>query len=119
MMGVSFPVVNIYLIQGVELGSIQVFSRFQLESTKLGRDVVFQVTVFEKKERGRRRLFAETQCSDPLQYLVQFVIRDAADLGGVISRFVEQLVHRGYTPYRYRLRLENDTWDEWMEIEIE
>ena len=114
----SFCDVNFDLIQGVVLGSIRVFSRFQLESTKLGRDVVFQVTVFERKERGRRRLFAETQCSDPLQYLVQFVIRDAENLDGVISRFVEQLIIRGYAPSRYRLTLENDTWDEWTEIEL-
>ncbi|MFT7581064.1 MAG: hypothetical protein ACI9MR_002738, partial [Myxococcota bacterium] len=48
--------------------AIREFNRFQLEATKLGRNVVFQVTVFEKKERNKSRLYAETQCSDPLQY---------------------------------------------------
>lgn len=100
------------------MGNIQIFGRFELESLKLGRDVLFQVTVFEKKERGRRRLFAETQCSDPLQYMVQFVIRDAPDIDGIINRFVEQLVHRGYNPSRYRLGQDNGTWEEWTEIEL-
>ena len=100
------------------MGSIQVFSRFQFESEKLGREILFEVTVFEKKERGRRRLFAETQCSDPLQYLVQFVIRDAPDIDGIISRFVEQLVYRGYSPCRYRLGEDDGTWDQWTDIEL-
>jgi hypothetical protein len=94
------------------LGSIQEFNRFQLEASKLGRNVVFQVTVFEKKERNKSRLFAETQCYDPLQYLIQFVIRDAPDLDGVIVRFKAQLEHRGFTPLQYRVR-DNERWGGW------
>jgi hypothetical protein len=101
------------------VGSIKVFNRFQLEATKLGRTVTFQVTVFERKERGKSRLFAETQCSDPLQHLIQFVIRDAPDMDGIIDRFVAQLVHRGFRPVRHRARQEAvKKWDDWQDIEV-
>jgi hypothetical protein len=97
--------------------AIRVFSRFQLEASKLGRSVIFQVTVFEKKERSKSRLYAETQCSDPLHYMIQFVIRDASDMDGVIERFTAQLVHRGFLPLCYRLKKENGSWDSWQHFE--
>ena len=100
------------------MASIDVFCRFQLEAVKLGREVTFQVTVFEKKERGRRRLFAETQCADPLQYIIQFVIRDATDLDGVLERFVRQLVHRGFAPIQYRQRSDSGAWQPWIPLEV-
>ena len=93
--------------------NIREFNRFQLEAAKLGRNVIFQVTVFEKKERNRSRLYAETQCFDPLQYLIQFVIRDASDLNEVIEMFSKQLLHRGFAPLKYRVRGDNGTWDAW------
>lgn len=99
------------------MGSIREHSRFQLEASKLGRDVVFQVTVFERKERNTSRLFAETQCSDPLQYIIQFIIRDAPDLDGVIERFTSQLVHRGFTPVQYRINNGNGTWGAWSALD--
>lgn len=91
-------------------------NRFQLEATKLGRNVVFQVTVFEKKERNKARLYAETQCFDPLQYLIQFVIRDAPDLDGVIEAFAKQLVHRGFAPVKFRVKNSDGTWDGWAPV---
>ncbi len=97
--------------------SIRLFRRFQLEATKLGRNVVFQVTVFEKKERSKTRLYAETQCSDPLQYIIQFVIRDAPDMDGVLDRFQSQLTHRGFTPLQYRTKGAMGTWTGWIELE--
>jgi hypothetical protein len=95
---------------------IKEFNRFQLEATKLGRCVVFQVTVFEKTERNRRKLFAETQCSDPLHFVIQFIIREAPTFDVLIDRFVQQLTHRGFTPVKYRVRGEG-TWQEWNPIE--
>lgn len=99
------------------MGAIRLFNRFQLEASKLGRSVVFQVTVFEKKERSKTRLYAETQCYDPLQYIIQFVIRDAPDLDSVIDRFTKQLEHRGFTPLQYRVKSENGAWGGWNRIE--
>jgi hypothetical protein len=90
-------------------------SRFQLEATKLGREVVFQVTVFQKEERRRKRLFAATQCSDPFHFLIQFIIREAPDFETLVSRFVAQLEHRGFEPSRMRLRIEG-RWDEWTPV---
>lgn len=98
------------------MATIREFNRFQLEASKLGRSVVFQVTVFEKKERNKSRLFAETECYDPLQYMIQFVIRDAPDLEGVIERFRAQLAHRGFTPLQYRIKNES-SWSGWQAIE--
>jgi len=95
---------------------IKEFNRFQLEATKLGRCVVFQVTVFEKTERNRRKLFAETQCSDPLHFVIQFIIREAPTFEVLIDRFVQQLTHRGFTPVKYRVRGEGK-WQEWTPIE--
>ncbi len=93
---------------------IKEHGRFQLESTKLGRGVVFQVTVFEKVTKDDTSLFAETQCSDPYQFIIQFVIKDAQSMDELITRFVEQLAHRGFRPDRYRVFKER--WGSWIEL---
>lgn len=89
--------------------------RFQLEASKLGRGVVFQVTVFAKVVRRRTRLFAETQCSDPYQFVIQFIIKDAESVDEVIDRFIAQLRHRGFDPERYRVQ-GDDAWGDWILI---
>ena len=103
--------------QGFRAIAISLYNRFQYEATKLGRNVIFQVTVFEKKERNKARLYAETQCYDPTQYLIQFVIRDAPDFSMVLEKFKGQLVHRGFTPLQYRVKNDNGTWGSWTHIE--
>ncbi len=90
-------------------------SRFQLEASKLGRDLIFQVTVFEREERKRKKLFAETQCSDPFHLVIQFIIREAPDFDTLLQRFVRQLEHRGFAPTRMRMR-ENGKWKEWQAV---
>ncbi len=91
-------------------------SRFQLEATKLGRTVVFQVTVMARNDRGRTRLSAETQCSDPQHFLLQFIVRDAEDFGGLLDRFRQELDHRGFNPERYRLRKDDGAWSDWISL---
>ena len=95
---------------------IKEYNRFQLEASKLGRAVVFQVTVFEKMERNRGKLFAETQCSDPLHFIIQFIIREAPTFEVLLDKFVQQLTHRGFTPVKYRVRGDGK-WQEWLPIE--
>ena len=90
-------------------------SRFQLEATKLGRDITFQVTVFEREERKRKRLFAETQCSDPFHLIIQFIIREAPDFETLLARFVQQLEHRGFVPARMRMRSDGK-WEAWTAV---
>ena len=94
---------------------MQEHSRFQLEATKLGRTVVFQVTVFSRNDRQRPRLYAETQCTDPLHFLLQFIVRDAPDFDTLLRKFLAELLHRGFEPVRYRLR-EDRTWGEWQPV---
>jgi hypothetical protein len=95
---------------------IKEFKRFQLEATKLGRNVIFQVTVFEKTERSGKKLFAETQCSDPLHFLLQFIIKEAPSFEKLLDKFLRQLIHRGFTPVRYRTRGELK-WQEWTPLD--
>lgn len=90
-------------------------SRFQLEATKLGRELMFQVTVFEREERRRKKLFAETQCSDPFHLVIQFIIREAPDFETLLQRFVGQLEHRGFQPTRMRTRV-SEKWQEWSAV---
>ena len=92
---------------------MQEHSRFQLEATKLARTVVFQVTVFSRGDKDRQRLYAETQCSDPLHFLLQFVVRDAPDFSSLLQKFQGELDHRGFDPIRYRLR-DGLVWQEWL-----
>jgi hypothetical protein len=94
---------------------MQEHSRFQLEATKLARTVVFQVTVFSRGDAARPRLYAETQCSDPLHFLLQFVVRDAPDFQSLLQKFQGELAHRGFEPVRYRLR-EGSTWQDWLAV---
>lgn len=94
---------------------MQEHSRFQLEATKLARTVVFQVTVFSRVDRARTRLYAETQCSDPLHFLLQFVVRDAPDFDSLLQKFLAELTHRGFEPLRFRLR-EGTAWKEWEPV---
>ncbi len=91
-------------------------SRFQLEASKLGRDLIFQVTVFEKEERKRKKLFAETQCSDPFHLVIQFIIREAPDFDTLLQRFVRQLEHRGFVPIRMRMRDGASKWKDWQAV---
>lgn len=90
-------------------------SRFQLEATKLGRTVVFQVTVFERTEKNRSRLYAETQCTDPMHFILQFIIRDAADFDFLLQKFLLELDYRGFIPLRYRL-FEAGRWNDWIAL---
>jgi hypothetical protein len=78
--------------------------RFQLEATKLGRTVVFQVTVFERTDKAKKTLFAETQCTDPLHFLLQFIVKDATDFDDLLHKFIQELSFRGFEPVRYRVR---------------
>jgi hypothetical protein len=96
-------------------------ARFQLEASKLGRDVMFQVTDFEREERRRKKLFAETQCSDPFHLVIQFIIREAPDFDSLLQRFVAQLEHRGFEPNRMRMRLSGPAgsagkWGDWEAV---
>jgi hypothetical protein len=93
--------------------SIKEHARFQLEATKLGRMVIFQVTVYSKKVRRKERLFAETQCSDPYHFIIQFVIKDANSTEEIIQRFMAQLRHRAFLPLRFRHNT-NGRWDHWL-----
>lgn len=99
----------------IEDAVITEHSRFQLEASKLSRDVVFQVTVFQKEERRRKRLFAATQCSDPFHFLIQFIIREAPDFDTLLARFVSQLQHRGFEPNRIRMR-QGGRWASWTPV---
>jgi hypothetical protein len=90
-------------------------SRFQLEAAKLGRTIVFQVTVFERSDKTRTRLYAETQCSDPLHFLLQFIIRDAPDFDTLLDKFLAELDYRGFAPLRYRLR-DPKGWGDWLDL---
>jgi len=94
---------------------VTVHSRFQLEAEKIGKHVVFQVTVYQKKTKNNSKLFAETQCSDPYHLMVQFIIRDCPDFATLLSRFIEQLDYRGYLPIRYRKKI-SGKWEEWIAI---
>ncbi len=76
----------------------------------------FQATVWEKRERNKSRLYAETECSDPLQYRIQFVIKDAPDLDGVIERFAKQLIHRGFMPTKFRVKSGDGRWEAWKAV---
>ena len=89
--------------------------RFQLEASKLGREVIFQVTVFQKEERRRKRLFAATQCSDPFHFLIQFIIREAPDFNSLLRRFVRQLERRGFEPLRMRTK-SGGSWEKWASV---
>lgn len=93
------------------------FNRFQLEATKLGRNVIFQVTVFQKRERNRSKLFAETQCSDPFHFIIQFIIREAPTFEVLLEKFYRQLDHRGFAPLRFRVR-DKGKWGEWQSIDV-
>ena len=90
-------------------------SRFQLEASKLGRTIIFQVTVFERVDKLRTRLFAETQCTDPLHFILQFVVRDAADFDSLLQKFLAELDFRGFKPERYRLRGDR-RWGDWVDL---
>jgi len=94
---------------------ITIHSRFQLEAEKIGKHVVFQVTVYQKETRNKSTLFAETQCSDPYHFMVQFIIRDCPDFDTLLSMFLEQLDYRGYRPVRYRKKA-SERWNEWIAI---
>lgn len=90
-------------------------SHFQMEASKLGRTVLLDTTVYEKRDRRRTGLHAEAQCSDPHHFIVQFVVRDAESVDDVVRMLIAQLEHRGFEPTRYRMRSDGG-WDEWVVV---
>ena len=92
-------------------------ARFQLEASKQGRMHRLDVTVFERAERGQRHCFAETQTSDPAHQVIQFIVRDAPDLDGVIRQLIAQVRHRGFTPGPVRVRQGEGPWQAWTVVD--
>lgn len=94
---------------------IKEHARFQLEASKLGRNIVFQVTVYAKTSRRKTSLHAETQCSDPYHFVIQFVIKGCDSTEEIVERFAQQLRHRGFKPERMRGWAEKN-WDQWTVV---
>ena len=81
---------------------IKEHGKIQVAAEKNGRSVIFDLRVFERKIRKKRKLFAETQCSDTHHFIIQFFVKDADSVEEIIQRFCKQLAHRGFEPVRLR-----------------
>ena len=81
---------------------IKEYGRIQIAAQKQDRSVVFDLKIFEKKTPKKRKLLAETQCTDPNHFIIQFYIKEADSIEEIMERFSVQLTHRGFTPERVR-----------------
>jgi len=93
---------------------IKEHGKIQVTAEKHGKSVVFDLKVFERNTRKKRKLFAETQCSDTHHFIIQFFIKEADTVDEIITRFCSQLAHRGFEPIR--LRFKQRGWGPWEPI---
>lgn len=68
--------------------------------------------------RGRRKLMGEAFARQVYQPIIHFKVYDDGDLESLFTRFLNQLVHRGYRPVQYRELDLEDRWSSWLECNL-
>ena len=68
--------------------------------------------------RGKRKLLGEAFARTIYQPIIHFKVFDDVGLESLFSRFLQQLIHRGYRPVQYRERDLDDHLSSWKPCDI-
>jgi hypothetical protein len=68
--------------------------------------------------RGRRKLLGEAFARTVYQPIIHFKVFDEVSVESLFSRFLQQLIHRGYRPIQYRERDLDDHLSSWKPCDL-
>ena len=74
--------------------------------------IVLMLTVV-RGARGKRKLLGEAFARTVYQPVIHFKVFDDDSVESLFSRFLQQLIHRGYRPVQYRERDLDDRLSDW------
>ena len=94
---------------------------YQIIATKLGREIPFDVTVYEHPGQQASLFSAETQTQDPFNHMIQFIVREASNATDALAKMNAQMSYRGFTALRIRARSTQDAmgrskWEDWQSL---
>ena len=94
---------------------------YQIMASKLGREIPFDVTVYEHPGAESSVYSAETQTQDPFNHMIQFIVREASNPTDALAQMNAQMSYRGFTALRIRARSAKDElgrskWEEWQAL---
>lgn len=69
--------------------------------------------------RGRKKLLGEAFARTMYQPIIHFKVFDEVSVDSLFSRFLQQLIHRGYRPIQYRERDLDDHLSAWKPCQLE
>lgn len=69
--------------------------------------------------RGKRKLLGEAFARTIYQPIIHFKVFDEVSVESLFSRFLQQLIHRGYRPVQYRERDLEDRLSSWKPCNLE
>jgi len=100
---------------------MDVQGNYQIVASKLGREVPFDVTVYEHPGPESSKFSAETQTQDPFNHMIQFIVRGATNATDALAQMNAQMSYRGFTSLRIRARSGEDAlgrskWEEWRSL---
>ena len=79
--------------------------------------IVLMLTVV-RGARGKRKLLGEAFARTVYQPVIHFKVFDEESVESLFSRFLQQLIHRGYRPVQYRERDLDERLSEWKPCDI-
>ena len=68
--------------------------------------------------RGKRKLLGEAFVRTVYQPLIHFKVFDEVSVESLFSRFLQQLIHRGYRPIQYREKDLDDHLTAWKPCDL-
>ncbi len=91
---------------------------YQIEVEKNGRyDVVELMIGTVRGPRGKRNLYGEAHMRDLYTPRIYFKVQHVQSLEELFDRFMTQLIHRGFTPLRFRESTKT-YWGDWSYIDL-
>ena len=83
-----------------------------------GTDRIILMLTVVRGARGKRKLLGEAFARTVYQPVIHFKVFDEDSVESLFSRFLQQLIHRGYRPVQYRERDLDDRLSEWKPCDI-
>ncbi|MBQ9243060.1 MAG: hypothetical protein IJ165_07510 [Proteobacteria bacterium] len=79
--------------------------------------IVLMLTVV-RGARGKRKLLGEAFARTVYQPVIHFKVFDEVSVESLFTRFLQQLIHRGYRPIQYRERDLDDHLSSWKPCDL-
>jgi len=92
---------------------------YQVEIEKGGQREIAELLISTVRgQRGKRKLFGEAYLRDAYHPRIYFKVQHAQNIEELFDLFMTQLIHRGYTPMRFR-ESSGPYWGDWSHIDLE